>query len=142
SLPKGNSTQQNQSLLQNAQATLQKTQGVAAAGAPSVNPAGTTATISVIPTTSPQDAATTQLVHRLRSSVLPTVPAKTYVVGTTASYVDFTAKISARIMWLILAVVALSFILLTVAFRSIVIATKAAVLNLLSVGAAYGVVVA
>jgi putative drug exporter of the RND superfamily len=142
SLPKGNSTQQNQTLLQNAQGTLAKTPGVAAAGTPSVNPAGTTATITVIPTTSPQDAATTQLVDHLRSSVLPAVPAKTYVVGTTASYVDFTAKISARITWLILAVVALSFILLTVAFRSIVIATKAAVLNLLSVGAAYGVVVA
>jgi hypothetical protein len=96
----------------------------------------------VVPTTSPQDAATTRLVSQLRDSVLPTVPAKTHVVRATASYVDFIAKVSKRMPWLILAVVVLAFILLTVAFRSIVIATKAAVLNLLSVGAAYGVVVA
>ncbi len=142
SVPKGSSQPQTQTLLTNTQATLSKTPGVAGAGAPSVNQSGTTATITVVPTTSPQDAATTELVDRLRDSVLPTVPATTYVVGTTASYVDFTEKISARMPWLILAVVALAFILLTVAFRSVVIATKAAVLNLISVGAAYGVVVA
>ena len=59
-----------------------------------------------------------------------------------AGYVDFTEKIAGRMLWLILAVVLLSLVLLTVAFRSIVIAVKAAVLNLLSVGAAYGVIVA
>jgi RND superfamily putative drug exporter len=107
-----------------------------------VNSAGNTAVMTVVPATSPQDSKTTQLVDHLRNSVLPTVPAKTYVVGTTASYVDFTAKVSARMPWLILVVVALAFILLTVAFRSLIIAIKAAVLNLLSVGAAYGVVVA
>ena len=52
--------------------------------------------MNVVPGTSPQDAKTTALVNDLRDSVLPKVPAKTYVVGTTASYVDFTAKISAR----------------------------------------------
>jgi putative drug exporter of the RND superfamily len=107
-----------------------------------VDQAGDTAILTVVPTTSPQDQATTDLVDTLRTSVLPGVDATTYVVGTTAGYVDFTAKIAARMPWLILAVVALSFVLLTVAFRSVVIATKAAVLNLLSVGAAYGVVVA
>jgi hypothetical protein len=66
---------------------------VAAVGAPSVNSSNTTAVINVVPTTSPQDAATTQLANNLRDSVLPTVPAKTYVVGTTAAYIDFTAKI-------------------------------------------------
>ena len=66
----------------------------------------------------------------------------TYLVGTTAGYVDFTEKVGQRMLWLILAVVLLALILLTVAFRSLVIALKAAVLNLLSVGAAYGVVVA
>jgi putative drug exporter of the RND superfamily len=141
-LPKGNSSQANQTLLANTQSTLSKTPGVAAVAAPSVNNTNTTAVMNVVPTTSPQDAATTRLVDNLRDSALPTVPAKTYVVGATASYVDFTAKISKRMPWLILAVVLLAFILLTVAFRSIVIATKAAVLNLLSVGAAYGVVVA
>jgi RND superfamily putative drug exporter len=142
SLPAGTSAADTQSLLTSAQATLAKTPDVAAVSPPTVSPAGTTAVMTVVPATSPQDSATTKLVDTLRSSVLPKIHAKTYVVGATASYVDFTAKISTRMPWLILVVVALAFILLTVAFRSIVIATKAAVLNLLSVGAAYGVVVA
>jgi RND superfamily putative drug exporter len=142
SLPGKNSDQENQTLLTNLSATLSKTSDVAAVGAPSVNTPGTTAVLSVVPATSPQDSKTTQLVNELRGSVLPTVPAKTYVVGSTASYVDFTAKISKRMPWLILVVVALAFLLLMVAFRSLIIAIKAAVLNLLSVGAAYGVVVA
>ena len=141
-LPSGNSPQANQTLLANTQSTLSKTPGVAAVAAPSVNSANTTAVINVVPTTSPQDAATTKLANDLRDSVLPTVPAKTYVVGTTAGYIDFTAKIAKRMPWLILTVVLLAFVLLTLAFRSIVIATKAAILNLLSVAAAYGVVVA
>ena len=98
--------------------------------------------MTVVPKSSPQDAATTHLVDELRSSVLHGVPAKTYLVGTTASYVDFTAKISARMPWLILVVVALAFVLLTMSFRSVIVSVKAAILNLLSVGAAYGVVVA
>ena len=141
-LPSGNSPQANQTLLANTQSTLSKTPGVAAVAPPSVNSANTTAVINVVPTTSPQDAATTKLANDLRDTVLPTVPAKTYVVGTTAGYIDFTAKIAKRMPWLILTVVLLAFVLLTVAFRSIVIATKAAILNLLSVAAAYGVVVA
>ncbi|MDT4892425.1 MAG: putative drug exporter of the superfamily [Pseudonocardiales bacterium] len=141
-LPTSNSAQDNQALLTTAQTTLGKTPDVAGVGAPSLNSGGTTAVMTVVPATSPQDAATTHLVNQLRTTVLPTVPARTYVVGATASYVDFTAKISQRMPWLILVVVALAFILLTVAFRSIVIATKAAILNLLSVGAAYGVIVA
>ena len=141
-LPAKNSADQNQSLLSNAQQKLAATADVAAVGQPVVNSAGSTAVMTVVPKTSPQDAATTHLVNELRASVLPAVPAKTYVVGTTASYVDFTAKISARMPWLILVVVALAFVLLTMSFRSLIVSIKAAVLNLLSVGAAYGVVVA
>jgi RND superfamily putative drug exporter len=141
-LPPKNSAEANQTLLTNAQKTIGSTSDVAAAGTPNVNSAGDTAVMTVVPATSPQDAATTKLVNQLRNSVLPTVPATTYVVGATASYIDFTAKISKRMPWLILVVVALAFILLTVAFRSLIVAVKAAVLNLLSVGAAYGVVVA
>ena len=115
---------------------------MASVTAPSVNPAGNTAVFNVIPTTAPQDARRPrpgrQPAHRRAADV----KAPTYVVGTDAGYVDFTAKVAARMLWLILAVVALSLVLLTVAFRSIVIALKAAVLNLLSVGAAYGVIVA
>jgi RND superfamily putative drug exporter len=142
SLPSGNSAQQNQTLLTDAQQSIGKTTDVAAVGAPTVNSTGDTAVMTVLPATSPQDAATTRLVDELRASVLPKVPAPTYVVGATASYVDFTAKVSKRMPWLILVVVALAFVLLTVAFRSLVVPAKAAVLNLLSVGAAYGVVVA
>jgi putative drug exporter of the RND superfamily len=64
------------------------------------------------------------------------------VTGATAGAVDFTSRITSRLIWLILAVVAIAFVLLTMAFRSVVIATKAAILNLLSIGAAYGVIVA
>ncbi|CCH86705.1 MMPL domain transmembrane transporter [Modestobacter italicus] len=141
-VPDGTSPDDATTLLTNTATTLGQTPGVASVGAPNVDQAGDTAVLTVVPTTSPQDQATTELVQRLRSDVLPGVPADTFVVGTTAGYVDFTDKIAARMPWLILTVVALSFVLLTVAFRSVVIATKAAVLNLLSVGAAYGVVVA
>jgi RND superfamily putative drug exporter len=122
--------------------TLQGTDGVASVGAPSVSPSGRTGVMNVIPTTAPDAQETTDLVDRLRDDVLPTVDEKTFLVGTVAGYVDFTEKVAGRMIWLILAVVLLSLILLTVAFRSIVIAVKAAVLNLLSVGAAYGVVIA
>src|SRR3954451_2459305 len=141
-IPPGTSSADTTTLLGNTATSLAQTPGVASVGAPNVDPAGDTAVLSVVPTTAPQAQATTDLVDRLRSSVLPDVPARTYLVGTTAGTVDFTDRIAARMPWLILTVVALSFVLLTVAFRSVVIATKAAVLNLLSVGAAYGVVVA
>ncbi len=74
--------------------------------------------------------------------MLPKEHATSYVTGTTAGSVDFTSQITSRLPWLILAVVAISFLLLTTAFRSVVIATKAAILNILSIGAAYGVIVA
>ena len=74
--------------------------------------------------------------------MLPKEHATSYVTGTTAGGVDFTSQITSRLPWLILAVVAISFLLLTTAFRSVVIATKAAILNILSIGAAYGVIVA
>ena len=122
--------------------TLQQTDGVASVGAPSVSPSGNTGVLTVIPTTAPDAEQTSALVDRLRDDVLPTTGEQTYLVGTVAGYVDFTEKVAGRMIWLILAVVLLSLILLTVAFRSIVIAVKAAVLNLLSVGAAYGVVIA
>ena len=97
---------------------------------------------NVIPTTRPQAQQTTALVNTLRDTVLPKEHATSYVTGTTAGAVDFTSQITGRLAWLILAVVAISFLLLTTAFRSVVIATKAAILNILSIGAAYGVIVA
>ena len=98
--------------------------------------------LNVIPATRPQAKATTDLVGTLRHDVLPKQHVTTYVTGTTAGAVDFTNRITSRLIWLILAVIAIAYILLTMAFRSIVIATKAAILNLLSIGAAVGVIVA
>ncbi|TCC44615.1 MMPL family transporter [Kribbella capetownensis] len=140
-LPTESSTDK-QTLLNGLASTLQKTSGVAAVQPPSLNSSGTTAIINVIPTTSPSAAETEDLVNRIRDDVLAGQQEPTYVVGTTAGYVDFTEKVAGRMLWLIGAVVLLAFLLLTVAFRSLLIGVKAAILNLLSVGAAYGVIVA
>jgi len=132
-----------QSVLSKLQKTVANTSGVASVSPPQLNKAGTTATLTAIPTTSPQDQETTDLVDNLRDTVLPGVDGvETFVAGTTAGYVDFTDKIISRLPLLILAVVFMSMILLTTAFRSLAIGLKAAAMNLLSVGASYGVVVA
>jgi len=140
-LPKQSSSADN-TLLMNMQKAVAGTKGVASVGPVALNSAHTTAVFNAIPTTRPQAQATTDLVTTLRDSVLPKQKATTYVTGTTAGNLDFTNRITSRLIWLILAVVAIAFVLLTMAFRSIVIATKAAILNLLSIGAAYGVIVA
>jgi RND superfamily putative drug exporter len=141
-LPK-DSQKKTQDFLASAQKTLAGTSGVASAGTPVANPSGTIAVINVVPTTAPDDAKTSDLVDTLNDTVLPGLGADAaYIVGTTAGYVDFTEQIGQRMIWLILAVVLLSLVLLTIAFRSLIIPVKAAILNLLSVGAAYGVVVA
>ncbi len=120
--------------------------GVAAVSPPEINDAGNTAIISAIPTTKPQDQATSDLVHRLRDTTLPAATANSnataLVGGPTAGFIDQSDKISARLPWFIAAVVSLSFLLLMTVFRSILVPLKAALLNLLSIGAAYGVVVA
>jgi RND superfamily putative drug exporter len=131
-----------QSLLSGMAKNVAAASGVASVGPAAVNSAGDTAVFNVIPATRPQAGATTALVRRLRDDVLPKSHVTTWVTGTTAGAVDFTDRITSRMLYLILAVVAIAFVLLTVAFRSVVIAAKAAVLNLLSIGAAYGVIVA
>ena len=136
------SSSANSSLLSTMQSDIAKTADVASVTPASINSAGTTAVFNVIPATRPQAPQTTALVNTLRDTVLPKEHATSYVTGTTAGTVDFTSQITSRLPWLILAVVAISFLLLTTAFRSVVIATKAAVLNILSIGAAYGVIVA
>jgi putative drug exporter of the RND superfamily len=140
-LPKESASATN-TLLSTMQKNVKATAGVASVGPAAINSAKTTAVFSVIPTTRPQAGQTTTLVNTLRDTVLPKSHVTTYVTGTTAGSVDFTNRVKSRLIWLILAVVAIAFVLLTMAFRSIVIATKAAILNLLSIGAAYGVIVA
>lgn len=120
--------------------------GVRAVSPPELNDAGDTALVTAIPTSKPQDEATSELVHRLRDSILPVATADTgataLVGGPTAGFIDQSDKIADRLPWFIAVVVSLSFLLLMVVFRSILVPLKAALLNLLSIGAAYGVVVA
>jgi RND superfamily putative drug exporter len=99
-----------------------------------------------MPTTAPQAGETADVVHRLRDVVVPAATDGTglevLVGGNTAAFVDLDRQMSARLPILIGAVVALAFVLLMIAFRSILVPLKAALMNLLSVGAAYGVIVA
>ena len=120
------------------------TPGVAAVTPPQINAAGDTAVLTVMPTTGPQDAATEDLVRGLRDTIVPESTEGTglevHIGGVTATAIDSSANIAKRIPLLIGGVVLLSVVLLIVAFRSIVIALSAAAMNLLSVGAAYGIV--
>jgi RND superfamily putative drug exporter len=106
---------------------------------------GGVATLLVFPTTGPQDDATSATLRRLRADVLPSVldgsPAAAHIGGRTASFIDIGQRVQDRLPLFIAAVVTLSFLLLTLVFRSILVPLKAALLNLLGVGAAYGVLV-
>ncbi len=112
---------------------------------PTLNPAGDTAVIVVTPRTAPQAAATQSFVQRVRH-VVPQTLAGTGVVaytgGLTAGGVDASKQLSSRLFLVIGGVVILSFLLLMAVFRSIAVPIKAAIMNLLSIGAAYGVIVA
>jgi RND superfamily putative drug exporter len=120
--------------------TLERQPGVAAVAAPRYNPAGDTAVLGVIPTTAPQTTETEALIHRLRDDVLPHSGLGVDLGGATASFVDQGEATASRLPLFIGGVVGLSFLLLLAAFRAPVVALKAAVMNLLSIGAAYGVV--
>ena len=104
-----------------------------------------TAIFQIVPKTKPQADETTDLVNRLRDDILPGLEssgAEYSLTGSTAFNVDAATQIESRMPLLFLGVIGLSFLLLTAVFRSVVIAVKAAIMNLLSIGAAYGVVVA
>jgi putative drug exporter of the RND superfamily len=122
------------------------TPGVVSVTPPRLNPAGDVATISVYPNSSPQAYATTQLVARLREQVIPPLAARTgmrvYVGGVTAGAVDFANTLAGKLPLFIGVVVLLSALLLMVVFRSLVIPVQAAFMNLLSIGASLGVIVA
>lgn len=113
--------------------------GVALVSDPVTSPSGDAAVLTVEPTTDPQDPASADLVHHLRDDVLGD---DAMVTGTSAVFADIADKLSDR-LWVVIAfVVGTSFVLLTAMFRSVVVAAKAAVMNLLSVGAGYGVLTA
>ncbi len=110
------------------------------------NQAGTAAIMQVVPTTAPQDAATDELVSRLRDDVIPAAmgPAARDVAvggfaGTVADFAAYTTRMLPVVIGLVLI---MSFVLLMIVFRSLLVPLKAVIMNLLSVGAAYGVMVA
>jgi RND superfamily putative drug exporter len=113
---------------------------------PQLSPDGDTAVVRAMPKTGPQDAATASLVRRLRRDVIPKAERNTglhvLIGGQAAGNIDVSQRISDRLIMFIGAVVLLSFVLLMIVFRSILVPLKAALMNLLSIAAAYGVVVA
>jgi putative drug exporter of the RND superfamily len=132
--------------VQTLSAAIAATPGVVAVAPAKLNPAGDVATITVYPHSSPQAYATSQLVAQLREHVIPPVAKRTgmtvYVGGVTAGAVDFAAVLAHKLPLFIGVVVLLSALLLLVVFRSLVIPLQAAVMNLLSIGASLGVIVA
>jgi RND superfamily putative drug exporter len=117
------------------------TPGIAYAGvAPMKNKE--VALVVAYPMSAPQDEATTDLVHELRDTVIPSTGVAAQVTGFTAGSVDFSDYLAKRLPFLIGIVLLLSFLLLMAVFRSVLVPIKAVLMNLLSVGAAYGIIVA
>ena len=127
-------------------AVLNRTEGVAFASPAVPSPDGEAAVIRLQPTTGPQDAATEDLVHRIRGEVVPQTLAVTgpdpLVAGQVAFNIDISDYLAGRIPIFFAAVLGASFLLLMAVFRSLVVPLKAVIMNMLSIGAAYGVVVA
>jgi uncharacterized membrane protein YdfJ with MMPL/SSD domain len=128
------------------QDALGGTPGVAAVSPPQLNKGGNAATFTVIATTAPASPDTADLVRTLRAYTIPQATAGTdleaFVGGSTASNVDLAAAITARLPLVILTVIALSFLILTAAYRSLVVPLQAALANVLAVAAAFGVLTA
>ncbi|MEP6297817.1 MAG: MMPL family transporter, partial [Ilumatobacter sp.] len=127
-------------------AELNDTPGVAQALGPIPSESEQAVLIRVVPETGPQDAATSDLVNTLRDDVLPAATAgvgvDVLVTGSVASSIDFSTYLSARLPVFFFAVLSLSFLLLMMVFRSVLVPLKAVIMNLLSIGGAYGIVVA
>nr|WP_176573423.1 MMPL family transporter [Nonomuraea pusilla] len=123
---------------------VSRTDGIAYATPPQVSKDGKAAIFMAFPKTGYQDEATADLVHRLRDDVLPGAPGGegVQVGGPNAGTIDMADDISSRLPLMIAVVIAVSLVLLTALVRSVTIALQAAVMNLLSIGAAYGVLVA
>ncbi len=135
------------------QATLDKLEtslatqpGVASVDDAVTNEAGDLAIIGVTPTTAPQDARTDKLLEHLREDTVPAAVAgsdvEASITGSTALTVDVSSRLQQRMPWFLGAVIGLSFLVLMIVFRSVLVPLKAAALNVLGVGAAYGVIVA
>jgi RND superfamily putative drug exporter len=120
--------------------------GVASVSSPVTNEAGDLAIVVVTPTTAPQDAETGELLERLREDTIPAAvgdaDVEASVTGSTALTDDVSSRLQQRMPWFLGAVIGLSFLVLMIVFRSVLVPLKAAALNVLGVAAAYGVVVA
>jgi RND superfamily putative drug exporter len=123
-----------------------QTEGVASVADPIALPDANVALVYVFPNSSPQDKETTELVHRLRDETIPPIESSTgldiYASGTGPIIVDFSDFIAERLPWFVGAVLLLSFILLLAVFHSLVVPIKAVIMNMLSIGAAFGVMIA
>jgi putative drug exporter of the RND superfamily len=132
--------------LQTLQKDVAATQGVAEITPIQIDKAGTTAYFNAIADSGPAEKATEDLVQRLRDSTIPQAEhgtnMKADVGGSTAGFVDLASRISDKLPLQILVVIALSFLLLILAFRTVVIPAQAAIMNLLSIAASYGVLTA
>jgi putative drug exporter of the RND superfamily len=142
--PKGDpDTEQQLAKLQQA---IADTPGIVNVAPPAPSEDGEMASIFAVPSTAPQDAATSDLLERLRQDVIPQAiegtPLQVFVGGNTAGFEDFSDKVASKLPLFIAVVIGLSVLLLIAAFRSLYIPLVSAVFNLLSVGAAYGVVTA
>jgi RND superfamily putative drug exporter len=124
--------------------SLAKADGISAVAPARLNDSQTTAVITVIPTTAPQAQATSDLVMQLRETTIPSglegYDAVAFVGGQTATFDDLATKVQGSLLPLVLVVVGLSLLLLTYFFRSVWLPLASALMNLLSIGAAYGVV--
>jgi RND superfamily putative drug exporter len=127
-------------------AELNRTPGVAFATPPRSSETGDAAVLTVIPRSAPQDEETSDLVHRLRDGVIPGTMRDSgldvLVGGSVPSVIDFSDYMAERLPWFIATVLVLSFVLLMLVFRSLLVPVKAVVMNLVSIGAAYGLLVA
>ena len=127
-------------------AELKREGNVAGVSPPELSRGNTAATITVTPKSAPQQQATEDLVKRLRSETIPRAlegtGLKAYVGGVTAGFIDLADEIADKLPLVIATVIALSFLLLLLAFRSVAIPAQAALMNLLGVAASYGLLVA
>jgi RND superfamily putative drug exporter len=123
---------------------LSRADGVASVAPAQLNEEKTTAVIMVIPDTAPQDQETSDLVRELRETAIPGAldgsETSAFVGGQTATFDDLANKVQNSLVLLVLVVVGLSLLLLTYFFRSVALPLASAFMNLLSIGAAYGVV--
>ncbi len=126
--------------------TLRDQRDIASVSPAQISPGGSTALLDAYPRSSPQSAATTNLVNQLRDSVLTRVQRSTgatiLIGGASASAIDFSHVLSSKLPLFIGVVLILSAILLALVFRSLIIPVQAAAMNLLSIGASLGVIVA